>query len=60
MDTAITLFLAAVIAALLVGYVVLFAYVWRQIAQLIALIGLWRSGKKFFKQIERFRRDFTK
>lgn len=58
MDTVALWVIAIALAAFFVAFTVAFAYVWRQIAILLALIGLWREGRRFFKKIERFRRDF--
>ena len=58
MDTVALWIIAMALAAFFVAFVVAFAYVWRQIAILLALLGLWREGRRFFKKIERFRRDF--
>lgn len=60
METGILIFLALCLAAFFVVFVVAFAYVAHQLHKLILLIGMYRSSKRFFKKIERFRRDFNK
>lgn len=60
METGILIFIALCLAVFLVAFTWLFATVWREIAKLMTLVGLWREGRRFFKKIEVFRRDFSK
>lgn len=48
------------LAVLFVIFVVICALLWQLTARLITLISIWRYGRRFFKSIERFRRDFSK
>lgn len=59
METGILIFIALCLAIFFVAFTWLFATVWRELAKLMALVGLWREGRRFFKNIERFRRDFS-
>lgn len=58
-DNLLYLFLVLVLMIIFVGWVCLVAYVMYQLRMLMALVGLWREGRRFFKKIERFRRDFS-
>lgn len=66
METVLLIILALILAMMFVVFVVVFAYLWRGIALAFAFLGAWRSARaakhyadKFFKQIERIRRDFS-
>jgi hypothetical protein len=60
METAALIFIALCLAGFFVMFTIAFAVAWREIAKLLALIALWRQGRRFFKSIERFRRDFSR
>lgn len=59
METGILIFIALCLAIFFVVFTWAFATAWRELAKLMALVGLWREGRRFFKNIERFRRDFS-
>lgn len=50
--------LAIMVALFLVGWCILFAIIWRSLARVFAVLALWNATRRFFKSIERFRRDF--
>lgn len=47
------------LALLLLGWCILFAMLWRYFARLFAVLAMWNATRRFFKSIERFRRDFS-
>jgi hypothetical protein len=57
-NTLIEVLLALLLAALFVGYVVVFAVTWRMIVEARRWLRRYRATRRFFKSIERFRRDF--
>jgi len=57
-DTLVLWALAAICALLLVGWCILFALIWSALARVFAVLALWNATRRFFKSIERFRRDF--
>lgn len=58
METVALVIIALALAGFFVTFVVCFAIVWRELAKLMLLVGVYRSGRRFFRDIERFRRDF--
>ena len=60
METVALVIIAAGLIAFFALIIGILLMTWRAIAKLVALIGVYRAGKRFFKQIERFRRDFNK
>jgi len=58
METLILVALALMLAMMLVAWCILFSLIWQFLARWLALIAIWNTGRKFFRQIERFRRDF--
>lgn len=57
-DTLVLWLLAICLAVSLVGWCILFSIFWQALARVFAMLAIWNTGRKFFKQIERFRRDF--
>lgn len=51
--------LLLILTLLMLGYVALFGYVALKIHELVSLTRRKRADRKFFKKIERFRRDFS-
>lgn len=60
METGLLFFIALCLAIFFVAFTWLFATVWREISGLVVLVRKYRKTKRFFKQIEVFRRDFSR
>jgi hypothetical protein len=54
-----TLAIALALVGIMFIWVFVFAFVAQQLQSLVSLVGSKRADRKFFKKIERYRRDFS-
>lgn len=57
-DQLVQVLLIIALTIIICGYIVAFAITWRMIVEFRRWIRRYRASRKFWKSIERFRRDF--